>query len=257
MPTRDAIPIGAPCWIDLFTSDPDRAAEFYGALFGWTGVSAGEEYGGYVVFSKRDKPVAGMMHNDGTSGTPDGWTTYLRVPDAEATTQAAARAGGQIVVPAMDVPGQGSQAVVADTGGAAIGVWQPTGHPGIELFEAAGAPCWFEVLTRDYAGSVRFYEQAFGWTVDVMSDTDEFRYCTFTKDDKQYAGIMDAAAFLPANVPAHWSIYLGAADVDAALAQITKLGGTVLREAQDSPYGRVAQAADPTGAVFSLVSADG
>lgn len=257
MPTREAIPAGAPCWLDLFTSDPDRATEFYGTLFGWTAVSAGEEYGGYVTFSKDGKQVAGMMKNDGSAGMPDGWTIYLRTPDAEAAVQAAASAGGQIVVPAMEVPAKGSMAVVVDAGGAAVGLWQPTGHAGTETFEEPGVPCWFELLTRNYAGSVRFYEQAFRWTIDVMSDTDEFRYCTLTKDDGQYAGIMDASGFLPDGVPAYWTVYLGSADVDATLAQVTALGGTVVLPAEDSPYGRVAQVADPTGATFKLVSVDG
>ncbi|PRZ29505.1 hypothetical protein CLV47_13314 [Antricoccus suffuscus] len=257
MPARDAStsPVGAPCWIDLFSSDPDRAQDFYGTLFGWTGQSAGEDYGGYVNFTKDGKQIAGMMKNDGSGGQPDGWTIYLSTPDAESTAQAAASAGGQIVVPVMVVPDQGSMAVVVDAGGAAVGIWQPTGHPGTETLGEPGVPCWFELLTRDYAASVAFYEQAFGWTVDVMSDTDDFRYSTLTKGDMQYAGVMDAASYLPEGVPAHWTVYLGTADVDATLAQVTKLGGTVLQPAEDSPYGRVAQAADPTGAVFKLVSA--
>ncbi len=257
MPARDAStsPVGAPCWIDLFSSDTDRAQDFYGTLFGWTGLATGDEYGGYVNFSKDGKQIAGMMKNDGSTGQPDGWTVYLSAPDAETTAQTAAAAGGQIVVPTMEVPEQGSMAVVVDTGGAVVGIWQPTGHPGTETLAEAGAPCWFELLTRDYAGSVRFYEQAFGWTVDVMSDTDEFRYSTLTKDDQPYAGIMDAGRVLPDDVPAHWTVYLGTADVDAALVQIKKLGGTIIQPAEDSAYGRVAQVADPTGAAFRIVSA--
>ena len=36
MPLRDDAPIGAPCWVDLFTSDPERTQAFYNELFGWT-----------------------------------------------------------------------------------------------------------------------------------------------------------------------------------------------------------------------------
>ncbi len=36
MPVHHGAPQGAPIWIDLTTSDPDRAQEFYGAVFGWT-----------------------------------------------------------------------------------------------------------------------------------------------------------------------------------------------------------------------------
>ena len=36
MPVHDLSPVGAPCWIDLFTSDTDGARAFYAELFGWT-----------------------------------------------------------------------------------------------------------------------------------------------------------------------------------------------------------------------------
>ena len=98
MPKRDAAPIGAPCWVDLFTSDPDKSRAFYGELFGWTAEDPGEEYGGYINFLKDGVPVAGCMRNDGQSGTPDVWSVYLATDDAEATVDAAAANGGQVIV---------------------------------------------------------------------------------------------------------------------------------------------------------------
>ena len=44
------------------------------------------------------------------------------------------------------------------------------------------------------------------------------------------------------------------ADTDAALARVAELGGTVVRPAWDTPYGRMAVPADDQGAVFSLMS---
>ncbi|MGH4025656.1 MAG: VOC family protein [Pseudonocardiaceae bacterium] len=58
---------------------------------------------------------------------------------------------------------------------------------------------------------------------------------------------------LSEGVPSHWSIYFGVDDTDAALAEIVDLGGSILRTAEDTPYGRLAAAADPTGAQFKLV----
>ena len=52
MPIRNDAPLGAPCWLDLLTSDLQRAQDFYGAVFGWTFESAGPEYGGYVNAAK-------------------------------------------------------------------------------------------------------------------------------------------------------------------------------------------------------------
>jgi uncharacterized protein len=44
-------------------------------------------------------------------------------------------------------------------------------------------------------------------------------------------------------------------DADAALAQIVDLGGSIVMSAEDTPFGRLATAADPTGALFKLVAA--
>lgn len=97
MPQRDS-PIGAPCWIDLSTSDIDRSTEFYAQLFDWTAKEAGEEYGGYVNFLKDGQFVAGCMRNDGQAG-PDAWSVYLASADARATVEAAVANGGGMCSP--------------------------------------------------------------------------------------------------------------------------------------------------------------
>ena len=103
MAKRDTAPIGAPCWIDLFTDDPDRTRAFYGEIFGWTSESAGDEYGGYINFSKDGVPVAGAMRNDGSTGAPDTWSVYLATKDAAATVDAASAHGGQVDLPPMQL----------------------------------------------------------------------------------------------------------------------------------------------------------
>ena len=254
MPERDVAPIGAPCWVDLMTSDPDRSRSFYGELFGWTSEDAGPDYGGYINFSKHGLRVAGAMRNDGASGMPDLWSVYLATADAKATVDDAASNGGQVIVPAMDVGPLGTMAVVTDAGQAAIGMWQPGEHKGFGMFAETGAPAWFELHTRDYDASVEFYRKVFHWDAHTVSDAPEFRYTTLGEGEGQLAGIMDASAFLPAGVPAHWSVYFAVDDTDAALGQITSLGGAVVMAAEDTPYGRLATASDSTGALFKLVA---
>jgi uncharacterized protein len=255
MPTRDSAPLGAPCWIDLLSSDPERAKDFYGQLFGWTAEQGGEELGHYVTFSKGDAVVAGMMKNQGDSGLPDAWSTYLASADAKATSEAAAASGGQVIVEPMDVMDLGTMAFLVDSGGAAIGIWQPGTHKGFAVVGEAGAPVWHELHTRDYSGTVSFYERVFDWKTAVLSDTDEFRYTQLVDaDGTPLAGIMDATAYQPEGVPAAWQVYLGVEDVDATLATVDDLGGAVLEPAQDTPFGRLAKVADPTGAVFKVAS---
>jgi predicted enzyme related to lactoylglutathione lyase len=254
MPARPAAPAGTPVWIDLFSSDTAQAEQFYGAVLGWEAQHTGPDFGGYVNFTRNGAMVAGMMHNDGTAGTPDMWNTYLSVPDAKATTEAARAAGGQVHMEAMQVMDLGTMGMVADTGGAAIGLWQPAAHVGYQIFGEHGAPCWHELHTRHYDAVLDFYRATFGWTTQVMSDSGDFRYTQVMVDGEAYAGVMDSSAFLPEGMPSTWQIYFGAVDVDATVAQVVELGGQVVQPAEDSPFGRMAGVTDPTGAFFKLVS---
>jgi predicted enzyme related to lactoylglutathione lyase len=145
---------------------------------------------------------------------------------------------------------------VTDAGQAAIGVWQPGLHKGFGILGEPGTPGWFELHTRDYDASVQFYRDVFDWDTHAVADTPEFRYTTLGEGEGQLAGIMDASAFLPEGVPAHWSVYFTVEDTDATVARILELGGSVVQPAEDTPYGRLATVADPTGAVFKLVAAN-
>lgn len=255
MPTHSPSPAGTPCWIDLYSSDPDRAERFYGAIFGWAAEHTGPEFGGYVNFTKNGERIAGMMRNDGSSGSPDVWTVYLAVDDAKATTEAAIAARGTVYVEPMQVADLGTMGMIAGPDGAAVGLWQPGAHAGFGLDSEAGAPTWFELHTRDYAGSLDFYRSVFGWReIRTLSDTDEFRYSQLVVDGRESAGVMDASVYLPSGEPGVWRTYVGVDDVDAAVAKVEELGGSVREPATDTPYGRLAEIADPTGAVIKLSS---
>jgi uncharacterized protein len=253
VPARDLAPLGAPIWIDLMTSDADRSRAFYTELFGWGFEQGGEEYGGYSTFTLGGAPVAGCMGAQPGQELADFWSVYLRSQDAQATVDAAVTHGGAVMLPPMQVLTLGTMAVLTDPGGAAICVWQPGEHHGIAVTDEPGAPAWFELHTRDFEKSVRFYEDVFGWDTHVVGDTDEFRYTTLGEGEAQAAGVMDASAWLPEGVPAHWSVYFGVADADATLAKAVALGGAVVVGAEDTPYGRLATASDATGSIFKLV----
>lgn len=253
MPTRDTAPVGAPCWVDLMTSDVAGSRTFYCELFGWTAEEPAEEFGGYFNFRKDGVRVAGCMGTEPGSGVPDAWSIYLATDDAAKTVDVAAAHGGQVHVQPAVVGDLGTMAVIGDPGGAGIGVWQPGLHDGFGIYSEAGSPSWFELHTRDYQGALDFYRTVFGWDTHTVSDTPEFRYTTLVHDDSWLAGVMDASAMLPEGTPAHWSVYFGVDDTDAALERIGELGGSVVMPAEDTPYGRLAVAADPTGAQFKLV----
>jgi len=251
MPIRHDVPTGAPCWVDLLSSDVDRSVAFYAALFGWTAEDPADEFGGYRNLQLHGERVAGLMSASPPMTASDVWSVYLAVEDAAATVEAARQAGSEVVVEPMPVGDLGVMAVVTDPGGAVIGMWQPGEHRG-GVFGTAGAPYHVELHTRDYAETVAFYESVFAWKATPQGDDPSFRYTLFDVGEGESAGIMDATGFLPDDVPAHWSVYFAVDDVDAALARVGELGGATVMAAETTPYGRLATASDSTGAVFKL-----
>lgn len=255
MSTRQA-PVGAPTWIDLTTSDTDRAKQFYGSVFGWTFESAGPEYGGYTNAFKDGHYVAGLMLNDPQWGVPDVWATYFRTTDIHATLAKATDAGAVSCVAPMEVKDKGWMAVLTDPTGAVFGLWQPIEHHGFEVFGEAGAPIYHQLTTSDYAKALDFYRQVFGWQIETVSDSDEFRYSTANFDGEALVGIMDGTTDMAEGAPSNWFFFLGSDDVDKTVTLVKDNGGSVIRDAEDTPYGRLAAVADPTGAGFNLSSLD-
>ncbi|MBS1691822.1 MAG: VOC family protein [Actinobacteria bacterium] len=251
MPIRHDAPVGAPTWIDLSTSDVARARAFYGAVFGWTFEAAGPEYGGYVTAFRDGRPVAGMM---ACQEGPGGWTEYLRTDDVAATVEAATAAGATTYMGATEITDVGWMAMLADPSGALLGLWQPIGHRGFEIVGEAGAPVWHQLTTRDYDAALEFYRGVFGWQLRTEADTDEFRYTTAVFDGEEQLGVMDGRAVLAQGAASAWTVFFGCDDVDKTIALVTENGGTVVRPAEDTPYGRLAAVADPAGAGFNLSS---
>jgi predicted enzyme related to lactoylglutathione lyase len=246
---------GTPTWIDLATSDIARSQQFYGAVFGWVFSSPGENFGGYLNATKDGKLVAGLMPNDPQWNAPDGWSTYLHTPDIDTTLAAVTAAGGTSCGGVTDVGDSaalvGRMAIANDPAGALFGLWQPGAHAGFELTAAAGSPAWFQLTVTDYAAALTFYTSVFGLDTKVEADTAEFRYTNAIVDGEPVFGVMDGSGFAEAS---EWSVFLAADDVDASLEVVKANGGTVLRGAEDTPYGRLAAVADPTGARFNLSS---
>jgi uncharacterized protein len=254
MPTRDRAPIGSPCWVDLWTSDVEGSRKFYAELFGWEAQAPSPEFGGYFMFTRNGVPTAGAMGDMGDMGADNSWKIYLATDDIAKTVEAAENDGAQIVSPPMGVADLGTQAVLVDPTGAQLGTWQPGTFPGFTVLNEHGAPSFFELHTRDHATAVAFYRSVFHWDTDAVGDSDEFRYTTMRdpSGEGELAGIMDASAFLPDGVPAHWSIYWAVDNADATVAKVKALGGSIVADAVDTPYGRLATVADPASAQFKL-----
>ncbi len=252
MPKRENAPIGAPCWVDLFTSDVDRSRNFYGELFGWEALEANPEFGGYFMFALDGTPIAGCMPNPGGMGMTDGWSIHLATDDTQKTIETAEAAGGHVLMPSVDIGDLGTTTMLGDPAGAAFGAWQPRTFQGFGIVAEFGAPSWFELATNDYSGAVPFYRDLFRLDANVVSEVPEFRYTTLRVGEEDVAGIMDTSMF-GEGVPPRWNVYFGSAEGDATVSKVVELGGAIVRPPEDSPYGRLAEVTDPGGVAFKLV----
>jgi predicted enzyme related to lactoylglutathione lyase len=254
MPTRNRAPIGSPCWADLWTSDVDGSRRFYSELFGWEAQEPSAEFGGYFMFTRNGVPVSGGMGPMGDMPADDTWRVYLATDDITKTLLAAEAGGATLVGPEMAVADLGSQAVLVEPTGATVGVWQPGTFGGFGVLAEPGTPAWFELRTVDYPRAVGFHRDVFHWATNTVSDTDQFRYTTMRSPDGdgELAGILDVAGWAPGGGRSEWIIYWYVEDLDTAVATVRGLGGSVLTEPQDTPYGLMATVADPAGARFNL-----
>ena len=112
---------GTFCWETLVTPDLAGAIAFYRKVIGFgTGPTPNGEG---TVFTAGQVAVADLQL--AKPGGPAYWATYVAVENAEASRDRAARLGGKVIVPRIDVPKVGIVAIVADPSGAALGLFQP------------------------------------------------------------------------------------------------------------------------------------
>lgn len=246
-------PAGAPAWVELYAPEMAKAQAFYGALLGWRFNDMGEEYGHYNIVMLGDEVVAGAMALQEGMGMP-AMCVYLATDDIQATTAKVREHGGEVIVEPMDIPGQGVMAFYTDSTGAAIGAWQ---SPDVMLQarDKAGASVWYELMTGDYDKAKSFYAGVFGWDLSPMGEQGvPFQYSSNGDGDDAVAGICDASAIIPSQVPtSFWRVYLGVDDTDAAIEKVLSLGGQLLDGPEDSEWGRLATVTDDQGVLFQII----
>lgn len=254
MPERESYAHGTPSWIDLSTTDPAGAQQFYGAIFGWQfDVNPTDQGGEYIMATKGGKSAAGMMQQQpelAAMGMPSMWNTYVTVNSIDETVAKAEPAGGSVMMPSMQVMDSGKMAVIGDPTGAAICLWEAGEHIGAEVVNEHGALTWNECQTPDVAAAAKFYGELFGWGTDEMDMGPQGTYTVFTLDADGVAGGMTPPMD---EVPPHWSTIFAVDDTDGCVETARQAGGSIIVEPFDIPIGRQAVIADPQGAVFSVI----
>lgn len=110
-------------WLDLWTSDVDRAAKFYGAVVGYEVLPVQrDDWRNGVRLVAGGYARAGIMQKRDPRDTAV-WLPYLRVADARAAADQARAAGGKVLREPVSV-GRLVVAIVADPTGAPVGIAQ-------------------------------------------------------------------------------------------------------------------------------------
>jgi len=120
---------GTVHWTELMTGDIEKAKAYYAAVCGWDWDSMPMEEGLYYIAKTGEEMVAGMMSladMQGMENVPPHWMTYLAVDDVDAAVKETVAQGGVVHRAPWDVPGVGRIAMIADPGGAAIGLMTPS-----------------------------------------------------------------------------------------------------------------------------------
>lgn len=256
MSERSSYAPGTPCWVDLGSPDLDASIEFYGSLFGWDVPESAnsEATGGYRQAMLRGRPVCGMMPLM-QEGQPPAWTSYVSVADAAATAAKVTEAGGSVIAEPMEVLELGSMAVFADPTGGVFGIWQPNTFHGAGVVNEPGALSWNELNTRDLEGAKAFYGAVFGWSFEDNDMGEAGSYTTISLGEDMVGGILDMnERGVPEQVPAHWQVYFAVEDTDAAVAQATERGASVMVPPMEVPAGRFSILVDPHGASFAAIA---
>lgn len=247
-------PPGTPCWADLSAPDVDDAAARYAEAFGWQVERGGPEYGGYATCLVRGSAAAGI--GPAQDGAPPAWTLYLATDDVDATAAAVTEAGGSVLAPPFDVMEQGRMAVVADPTGAVFGLWQAGASIGSAVVNEPGGLVWEDLRSTDPDAARAFYAAVFGFRFQAVEGAPE-GYTTFSLEDGVPLGGMGGMMGGPPGALSHWVPYVAVSDVETASAAITRGGGSVLHGPDDTPWGRLALVADPTGASLCVMQTSG
>jgi len=244
-----------PAWVDLSSTDPAGSRAFYARLFGWKiDVNPDPQYGGYALAKQSDVDVAGIGPKQPGDPSPTAWSVYIGTKDADATAKKVGPAGGTVIAPPFDVPGQGRMAVFQDPSGAFVSAWQAQAMAG---FHSGGENQfgWAELNSRGLEKALPFYRSVFGWSAKTSAAgaPDAPPYTEFQLGGESFAGAMEMNPMVPKDVPSYWMPYFNVTDIDAAFKKAKDAGAREMMAPQEFPGGRFAILADPQGAAFGLL----
>ena len=243
-------------WYDLMTPDMKASADFYAHVVGWAIADSGMPGMDYAIIKAGGVDVGGMMPvPPSAKAMPPCWNGYIHSTDVDKDAKRAVKLGGKVIQKAMDIPGVGRFAALADPSKATFIIFTPntSESPAKVPDGTPGHIGWRELMSGDWQKAWAFYAAMFGWTkADAMDMGPMGTYQMFKSGDQLTGGMMTKAADDP--MPPHWNYYFNVESADAAVARAKAKGATITFGPMEVPGGQWAvNGVDPQGAAFSLV----
>jgi predicted enzyme related to lactoylglutathione lyase len=117
-----------------------------------------------------------------------------------------------------------------------------------------GTFSWVDLSTTDQEGAKTFYAALFGWEHEDLPIGNGATYTMCRLQGKNVAAISTQSdQEREQGIPPHWNSYVTAHDLDERAPRVSELGGSLIMPPFDvMEAGRMALAADPTGAFFAM-----
>ena len=109
--------------LELPADDPARARRFYEGLLGWQFAEMAE-FPNYFLFTFGTIERAGGAIGFRDQSAPHQLRLYIEVDSIDALTPKVAGLGGKVDEPKAEIPGQGWYAVIDDTEGNQLGLYE-------------------------------------------------------------------------------------------------------------------------------------
>jgi uncharacterized protein len=111
--------------VELNTTDPPKARDFYGKLFDWelADTEMGGDIGTYTMVRPGQGTGGGIMKQL-MPNAPSFWLAYVDVNDVKAATAKAKSLGAKVMKDVTEVKGMGWFSIIVDPTGAHLGLWQ-------------------------------------------------------------------------------------------------------------------------------------
>jgi uncharacterized protein len=114
--------------IEFPADDTERARRFYSELFGWK-LTEWPEFPGYFVFSTGPTETAGGAIGERGKSVGDKVRVYIEVDSIDEVVPRVPDLGGKVITPRTAIAGQGWYAVLNDSEGSEVALYEGQGAP--------------------------------------------------------------------------------------------------------------------------------